>query len=307
MVQLSVLDRAGMSVPADVRSNGINSVLEFADLAWNVEQKPIHSDYGVIPNLVANYRDDTHEFLGTVSPNKYKVVQNTEAFSFIDQLDNFQVEKVGSFQNGKKVFVVGKEISTSFEIEQNDKVDMYLTFVHGHDGLTAIRVLHCPIRMFCMNQMNMMLDSSDFKFSTKHTGDIGGKLEEIRGILQKGKNYMQNVQKEVQVMLNKPFNGDVDTFLERLFPIDDSASTAQRMYNNGVKQTIRYTYMSCDNLQNFRGTCFGMYSAVSDFISHIEPQRRTKNSNEADANLFIKSLEGNETLERCHLMLMEAA
>ena len=158
-----------------------------------------------------------------------------------------------------------------------------------------------------MNQMNMMVRTSDFKFSTKHTGDIAAKLNAVHAILEKGHSYMEAVQAEVKWMLDKPFTTDIDAFLEQLFPIDENASLSQRMFNNGVKNTIRYTYLSCDNLQNFKGTAFGMYSAVSDFISHYEPQRRSRNISEANASLFIKNLEGNEVLERCHQMLREAA
>ena len=244
MTQLSILDRAGSQVPDNIRGQGIESILRFADLAWNVEQKPVQSEYGVIPNLVANYRDDTHEFLGTVSPNKYKVVQNTEAFAFIDQLENFQVEKVGSFNNGKKVFIVGKDQS-SFDITTGDRVDMYLTFVHGHDGLTAIRILHCPIRMFCMNQMNMMLKHSDYKYSTKHTGNVESKLSEVKSILDKGHIYMNEVQQEVQHMLNMQFTQDIDVFLQALIPDEDGATSAQKMLTAGIRQTIRYTYQNC--------------------------------------------------------------
>lgn len=45
-------------------------------------------------------------------------------------------------------------------------------------------------------------------------------------------------------------------------------------------EKIHYLYNEKDDLQNFKGTAWGMYNAVADFVSNTVPQRKTTGANE---------------------------
>ncbi len=58
--------------------------LELAGLNWKVRQEPIYTDNNLlIPGYKANVRDLDNKVLGVVT-DRYKVVQNDEAFAFTD-------------------------------------------------------------------------------------------------------------------------------------------------------------------------------------------------------------------------------
>ena len=60
--------------------------LEAAGLNWQVIQKNLVTDSGiVVPGFKANLRETDQQVLGVVS-DRYKVVQNEEAFAFTDAL-----------------------------------------------------------------------------------------------------------------------------------------------------------------------------------------------------------------------------
>jgi len=60
--------------------------LQASGLDWNVIQRPIMtSAYEPIPGYKANIRDTDNKVLGVVS-DRYRVVQNAEAFAFTDAL-----------------------------------------------------------------------------------------------------------------------------------------------------------------------------------------------------------------------------
>ena len=60
--------------------------LEMSGLNWNVIQKPIMTTAGnPIPGYKANIRDTDNRVLGVVT-DRYRVVQNSEAFAFTDAL-----------------------------------------------------------------------------------------------------------------------------------------------------------------------------------------------------------------------------
>lgn len=301
----SLMEMAGMSIPDDVTDRTIRNVFEATGLNWDVEQHPVSSTFGVIPSLVANYRSDNHTFLGMVHPKDYKVVQNIEAFDFIDELPNFTFEKVGMFQGGRKVFVVGKS-NEQIDIDgSGDLVDFYLTFLHGHDGKSGIKFIICPIRMFCMNQMNLMLESATFKYNIIHKGDVYAKLTQVQEAIANSKNYVVELGNEVQNMINtKPTIG-IEKFTELLIPDEEDDNERKALYKSDVRNHIIDLYMNKPDLQNYKDTKFGMISAVSDYVSHATPRRIT---NEYSINnMFIANMEGNKLIERSREILELAA
>ena len=74
------LGRIIMDAPAS------REALELAGLDWQVESRNIYSDTGaMIPGYRANVRSTDDAVLGVVS-DRYRIVQNEEAFQFTDDL-----------------------------------------------------------------------------------------------------------------------------------------------------------------------------------------------------------------------------
>lgn len=60
--------------------------LRLAGLDWQVKQEPVYTDTGeAIPGYKANIRDRDRRVLGVVT-DRYKIIQNQEAFAFTDAL-----------------------------------------------------------------------------------------------------------------------------------------------------------------------------------------------------------------------------
>ncbi|MGN0692566.1 MAG: DUF932 domain-containing protein [Oscillospiraceae bacterium] len=102
------------------------AALEKLGLDWKVIQKPIMTaDNEPIPGFKANIRDTDSKVLGVVT-DRYKVVQNSEAFSFTDTLLNEGVryETAGSLQDGKKIWLLAK-LPDKYVIE-DEQIEPYL-------------------------------------------------------------------------------------------------------------------------------------------------------------------------------------
>ena len=68
-------------------------------------------------------------------------------------------------------------------------------------------------------------------------------------------------------------------------------------------ERIHLIYNEKDDLQNFKGTGWGMYNAISDYISNTTPLRMTKTYNE---NKLVGFFDGNKLLETSQQLLMVA-
>ena len=123
--------------------------LKVAGLDWTVNQTKIFTNENMlIPNYKANVRSTDGKILGVVT-DRYKVVQNNEAFSFTDSLlgQGVRYETAGSLQEGKKVWLLAK-MPEKFKI-LDDEITPYLVFFNSHDGSGAIKVAMTPVRVVC--------------------------------------------------------------------------------------------------------------------------------------------------------------
>ena len=302
---LSIFEQAGKDIPEGLSDNKVKTVFEATGLDWVVEQKEVavlekDNNYSFLRNYVANYRSDNNQFLGMVHPKDYKVVQNCDAFDFIDELPNFTFEKVGMFNGGKKVFVVGKSNEQIAIDGSDDLVNFYLTFLHGHDGKSGIRFILCPVRMFCMNQLNLMLQTANFKYNIAHTGDIQFKLAQIQKAIADSRNYVTGLTQTIDTMINTKSTKSIEQLTLELIPVEDTDTTLITSRKEEARQTIITLYNDKPDLQNYKGTQFGVISAVSDYISHAQPKRISHSTID---NTFIKNIEGSELLEKTRNIL----
>ena len=89
--------------------------MRLAELDWRVLQEPVYTENNeLIAGYRVNVRDRDRKVLGVVT-DRYKVVQNEEAFTFTDTLlgEGVRYETAGSLQEGKRVWLLATGISQS--------------------------------------------------------------------------------------------------------------------------------------------------------------------------------------------------
>ena len=138
------------------------AVLELAGLDWSVIQKSIETQDGItISEFKANLRDMDNRVLGVVT-DRYKVVQNWEAFAFTDGLlgEGVRYETAGSLQEGRRTWLLAK--LPQRYIISGDEIAPYLVFMNSHVGTGSIKPAMTPIRVVCMNTLNLALSTARY-------------------------------------------------------------------------------------------------------------------------------------------------
>lgn len=246
--------------------------LELAGLNWTVDGAPIYDANGnEISGYKANTRSSDGSVLGVVT-DRYKVVQNAEAFDFTDSLigEGITYETAGSLRNGKTIWLLGK-MPERYIVE--DKFEPYICFTNSHDGKGAIQVCMTPIRVVCNNTLNMALQSASRAWSTRHMGDMASKLNEARHTLQLAEQYLIGLGEEADRLANEKFMPeDVAAVLDEMFPITEDMSDRKKRNINEVKDGITACLVAPD-LIKFLNTKWGFINAVSDYVSHANPAR----------------------------------
>ena len=278
--------------------------LRLAGLNWSVEQRPIQTVDGVPLNgFKANVRSTDKKVLGVVT-DKYKIVQNDEAFAFTDALlgEGITYETAGSLQEGRKVWLLAK-LPHKYLIS-GDEVTPYLVFSNSHDGSGAIKVAMTPVRVVCNNTLNLALAEAKRCWSTIHTGNLSGKLQDAKQTLLHADAYMQGLAKAFEELRKvKLTDRKVMGYIDILLPELDNPTPQQTRNIVRLKEDMKARYFDAPDLKDVGKNGYRFINAVSDFATHAKPIRMTRNYQE---NLFGRTMEGNAPIDRAYGMLRAA-
>lgn len=150
-----------------------------------MEQGTVDADLildALISGKKATMRMDKCRALGVVS-DSYGVVQNCDAFKFIDTLctggqNTPVIECAGVLGHGERVFITAKFTEQIIlDNKTDDRVEMYVVFTTSHDGTGAVNCMVTPTRVVCNNTLNFAMKHNAGKISLRHTSGINGRLD----------------------------------------------------------------------------------------------------------------------------------
>ena len=250
--------------------NGIPAKMDF-----EVSLRPMGylDDNGAFNRVEGNSTvvDEFGRAYGAVSDN-YQPINNAEALGFVSDIDNLELKKFGSLNNGMQ-FLIGQLPTLDI---LGDDYTPYLCFRNSFNGRYPIQMAICPLRIVCQNQLNLAFRNAENAFNIRHTVNAKGRLEEAQRIMMGTATYLDELKRRAEKFANtKVTEAEVATIMDELFPIKDNMTDRQKNTINAKRTAFtlaRYT----DDTANFRGTFWGLLNAYTDFITHEEPVRQTK-------------------------------
>ena len=245
-----------------------------AGLDWNVFQKELTTEDGLQTNLLGNFRGDNNQFLGAVT-DRYKIVQNKEAFDFMDELSAHEVqyETAGVLGVGQNVWLLAK--MDNFKVLDDD-ISGYLCLNNSHDGKGSIRVAVTPVRVVCQNTLSLALRSTKRVWSTCHKGDFRSKKLQAVETLGLYRNYMTVLREIAEKLQQTPVSNDkAYKFTKEIFSTKDEDSDLRIRNLKAQQEELMYRFTEAPDIANFRNTGWGFINAVTDFAGHSDPLRIT--------------------------------
>lgn len=283
-----------------------DEAIKEARLEWLVNQIPLYTATNwaeAIPGYLANVRSDTNEVLGIVS-ERYRVAQNKDVFAFADELiGNGKVpceyETAGSLFNGRRVYML---INMPKGRIVGDDYQPYLCLSNAHDGSACLQIFLTGIRVVCNNTLSAALNTAKRKISIRHLSLMEQRKDEAIMAMGAASKYFHDLEVFASLLAGKKVN--IGKVLERLFPASQDMSKRQVKSNREVKELIRSILKEKDDLQNFKGTAWGVYNAISDYRSNAEPRRKT--STFADKRM-ARFIDGDPVMQQAQNIILELA
>lgn len=278
--------------------------LRLAGLNWKVLQEPVYTENKeLIQGYKANVRDTDRKVLGVVT-DRYKVIQNEEAFAFTDTLlgEGVRYETAGSLQEGRRVWMLAR-LPREFIIG-GERISPYMVFSNTHDGSGAVKTALTPIRVVCNNTLNLALRTAKRSWSMIHTGDISGKIEEAKNTLLLADEYMTALGQEFENLRKiKLSEKQVLDYIKILLPMEENYSLLQKRGVEKLRADMKMRYFDAPDLKDVGNNGYRFVNAVSDFATHSTPRRKTANYKE---NIFARTADGNPMIDRAYQLVKAA-
>lgn len=265
----------GAVLPAAPRS--VAEAIEASGLGWSVSKEPIAHVctrdvegeptvcWEQIDGYYATVRQDTKEPLGVVG-ERYRIVQNSEAFSFVDQLLGSEInfETAGSLHGGCRVWVLAT-LPEHVEVG-GDAVRPYLLLMNSHDGSTALVAATTPVRVVCQNTLNWGLSEAHQKFSIRHTEAARQRVLEARRVLELSIDYYKQFKlMGDRLASERCTEQQLRSVLAELYPSGQGDSTRVRLSREAVREQITELFFSGRTQGNAPGSKWAAVNAIVEY------------------------------------------
>ena len=216
------------------------------------------------------------EALGVVGAG-YTPLQNEEHADFLNTLADASgavFDTAGSLRGGRQVFVTMR-LPQHLSIGGTDRVDLNIAALNSHDGTSAFRVLVTPVRVVCANTQHAALRDHVSSWSIRHTRNAKAAVQAARDSLGLTFAYVEAFQAEAERLIDTATT-DAQFFdlVANLFgtPENDAPARLRRAHTQR-HQILARLWHDADTQTGIKGTAWGAYQTVTEYVDHYAPVR----------------------------------
>lgn len=281
-----------------------------AKLDWNVIKAPLTAQVGLdrvnIPGSMAAIRDSDLSVLGVVGDG-YQVVQNREAFGFLDALAGderlVRYHTAGSLFAGRRIWLLA-ELTDLAPIEPvpGDVVKPYVLLVNSHDGNMSLRAMQTSVRVVCNNTLTAALQQDGKAgVALRHSGDMAAKIADARQVLGLMRVSVERQRRDAEVLARKALSdAGWKAVLDAIAPIPETGRTGRAEATRERLNQLLATGPGSD-IPGVAGTAWGALQAVTAWTTHVRTTTgagQVAQGNRLAANWFGASVDTVDTARR---------
>lgn len=263
--------------------------MEKAMLDFTVSKRQLSIEINGVYQLVNSwgiFRDDNDYFLGSVG-NQYTVIQNEQAFDFVDTLlesvDGAHYDTAGVLYNGERIFVSATiPYSIAPDRAPDDKTNCYLMFETSHDGSMSATAKLTTVRVVCNNTLSAALNQKGFgTLKVRHSQGGQDKLDRAKRLYTGVNQSVETLKEKFNTLANRKISANQNTaIMNKIFGDDWKESATKR---NQVER-IATLFDSNDNgaFPEIKGSAYSMLQSITNWVDHERSVRKTDRLNGLD-------------------------
>ena len=252
---------------------------------WTADMEQLIYADGMPSSQHGIRRSDTKAELG-VHSGTYGNIQPRDLFDFCAAFFVESQVPIASAiaMRGGKVLNISARLGELNILNSGDIHKSYLCFVNSFDGSLKAEVYKSYVQPVCMNTTIVGLASADFKMEYKHSKHVQKRIHadinQVKQLMIAQQATDQKVQSVLESLAKvKPSREAYETILTELFGDGDTKKTSNKkaqftaIVANGVNATV---------YPDFRGTGYGIYTALTDYVDHYQTVRMTDGRSNMD-------------------------
>lgn len=263
------MDDVGMTAEG---APGIGEALSMGGIAWEAWQGEIiyrdgdllRQEHGHKINFRYEAKDGGAVTLGVVS-DKYRIVQNSDAFAFAGAMQGLEFLRAGMLRDGRRTFVLGELPPASV---LGEEARMTLAVFNGFDGQSAVRAMVLPVIGGC--GLPLETYAARRSWAIAHVGDAEGRVADAAMSLDMAAKYAEAFAAAAEGMQDVPMTADQLLKAIRTVWPDDAASERTRKFNSSIAESIMDIHESLGSLGE---TEWRAFRALAQYVSSAEPPR----------------------------------
>lgn len=252
--------------------------LEHSGLDYKVIKVPIETNTNIpINGKFATIRQDelnSNGILGIVGKN-YKVIQNTHAMSFFDEIvskDEAIYHTAGALGKGERIWLLAK-LPESMRINNEDIIDRYILLSNSHDGTSGTSSFiakFTTVRVVCNNTLNVAINQKMREVRIRHTATAEEKIQEAYKVLGIAKDTFETTKKLFEKLSDQTVTMDlVEQFYDELLGIKQGQEEISTKMQN-KKDLMFDIYQNGVGQSSIVGTKYGLLNSVTLYTDHYK-------------------------------------
>jgi len=246
-----------------------HEAIKAANLDWRVEIGPLHTPDGdLINGFHRTYRTDNDLTLGVGAFTRYRVLQNSEAFGFMDELVGEHLamfETAGSIKEGRQVWTLAK-LPEHITVGDEDTIEQYIVISNTHDGTGCVTIKPTPIRVVCNNTLTWALGLGGSQFKIRHSKNMMDKVGDARDALGIINENFIELGGLYQDMLNRDLTDEeYQNFIIEVVGMNIEKTRGKNLYD---KIEEIYTNDPTNQVGGMSGTLWAGYNALTYWVDH---------------------------------------
>jgi phage/plasmid-like protein (TIGR03299 family) len=298
-------------------TSNIDNVLTLGGIDYDVLRRPVEFRNSVdgphlqLPEHFVTARTDTGAGLGVVG-SKYEVLQNRDAFAFLqDLVDRYDVvwESAGAVRGGRRVFI-SMRLPDTVTIDAggiDDQIIPFIVALNSHDGSSPFQIVVTPWRPVCRNTERFALRDANSRWGVRHTRNARDRIEEARRTLGLSVKYFDEFAAEEEALARTQLAlADFHQVVDELWqPPAEDASIRTR--NSHRRRVDELTDLYTENTTRLGTTAYAAERAITEYADWkqtIRPTGSLRGNNLAARATAVLEGSNDDLKSRAHRQLL---
>ena len=214
------------------------------------------------------------------------------------------LETAGTLDGGRSVFLLAR---TDGLTVAGEKLQPYIIFSNSHDGSGKVKAALTTIRVVCKNTLSLALKTAPRVWAVTHTKSAIDHMKAATDSMNFVGNYLTAYPSHVEHLMETQISAaQFADITARLYPVPVATKSNATSVRNATedRDIFERVYNDTPDLRAWHGTAWGVLGAVTDVISHREPQRTTTTF---EQNRFARNAIGGQATALAQEVIMRVA